>query len=277
VDGDGGTAITSNNNCGDEDTADELRTAIGDNRIGNYDGGVESTAMGEPWNDPVLTESFRSELKSVAEAADGLGTCQGYCYNNSDLNPNINTVELNGETYMVDRGNQSHGTTDDPQVTYYDGNVAFDGTIEGAGIMVVTGDVSWNGTNEFQGLIIVLGGLYDVVGGGQGGDPAGSLVILNLEGQGTDSPTFAGVDVDFTGGGNAEYNFSCEALWVAYSLTGYTYTLNEAGDKVADPNAPWAPNCNTSPPNIFLAGPPEMIIASWRENVGWRELEYGAD
>ncbi len=34
---------------------------------------------------------------------------------------------------------------------------------------------------------------------------------------------------------------------------------------------------SATPANPFQAGPEELIIASWRENIGWREEFFGAE
>jgi len=102
----------------------------------------------------------------------------------------------------------------------------------------------------------VLGGTFESIGGGTGGDHAGSVVLLNIH-AGAD---FGEVNADFTGGGTALYKFDCNAMWAAHAL------LNEAGQGM------WSPECDAGPENVFQAGPLEIVIASWRENIGWREI-----
>ena len=139
------------------------------------------------------------------------------------------------------------------------------GSVTGEGILVVNGNVRWNGTPGFKGLIVVLGGSFDVRGGGAGGIPqGGSIVFLNATNPVPDEDgqlTFGPTTVDFSGGGTADYVYDCDALWAAYDLL-------PAGQTV------WAPNCDraqSGPPNPFWAGPTELTIVSWRENIGWRE------
>jgi hypothetical protein len=242
VDGAGGPAITAGCPAGAED----IRDAIRDNRIGNYIGGISSASPGSPWDDVGETEQFRLNLLAAAQAAQGAGTCQTGCY----------LAPVTGNTY-VDNGNTDYGSVADPQITYIAGNVDFGGNISGAGILVVNGDLIWNGTPDFKGLIIVLGGDYIVDGGGTGGNHAGSVVILNALGAVGD--VFGEATFDHTGGGTAEYNFSCTALWSAWDL------LDPTGQEM------WAPECDAGPENPYQAGPEELVIASWRENVGWRD------
>jgi hypothetical protein len=244
VDGDGGPAITA----GCQSAADDIRDAIRDNRIGNYIGGIASASPGSPWDSVSDTEQFRLNLLAAAQLAQGAGTCQTGCY----------LAPVTGNT-VVDNGNTSYGSVADPQITYVAGNADFGGNITGAGILVVNGDLIWNGTPKFEGLIIVLGGDYIVDGGGTGGNHAGSVVILNA--LGAVGEEFGEATFDNTGGGTAEYNFDCTALWAAWDL------LNPSGQDM------WSPECDTGPANPYQAGPEELVIASWRENVGWRDID----
>jgi hypothetical protein len=244
VDGGGGPAITA----GCQDGADDIRDAIRDNRIGNYIGGIAAAAPGSPWDSVAEVEQFRLNLRSSALAAHAAGTCQTGCYLSGG----------DGVPY-VDNGNSDYGSVADPQITYVEGNADFGGNISGAGILVVNGNLAWNGTPDFQGLIIVLGGEFLIDGGGTGGNHAGSVVLINaLEAIGDE---FGEASFDNTGGGTAEYTFSCTALWAAHGL------LDESGQEL------WSPECDTAPQNPYEAGPDELIIASWRENVGWRDID----
>lgn len=130
--------------------------------------------------------------------------------------------------------------------------------------MFVEGNLSWNGTPDFKGLIVTLGGTFLIDGGGLGGNHAGSVVILNHE-AGTYNP-FGESNFGNIGGGNAEYNYNCAMLQLAnQTLLGGTVAAND-----------WGPECNDGPGNPYQAGPKEMIIASWRENIGWREEFFGS-
>jgi hypothetical protein len=241
--GNGEPAISA----GCQGVADEITDAIRSNRIGNYDGGVAVTDVGAPWNSVTSVEAFRQNLLASAVAAQSAGTCQTAC-----------TLGGVDGVPFVDNGNSDYGSVGDPQITYVQGNAEFGGGVSGAGILVVNGNLTWNGTPAFQGLILVLGGTFEVIGGGTGGDHGGSVVLLNALGAVGD--VFGESNADFTGGGDAMYQFNCSALWVAHGL------LDESGSGM------WSPECDVGPENVFQAGPEELVIASWRENIGWREI-----
>ena len=249
VDGNGEPAITA----GCQGAADAITGAIRTNRIGNYGGGIEATTPGSPWDSLTTVDAFRENLKAAAEAAQLAGTCQTACTLGGDPL---------GEPF-IDNGNSSYGSVGDEQVTYVEGNAEMGGGISGAGIFVVNGNLVWNGTPNFKGLILVLGGTFDVIGGGTGGDHGGSVVLLNTHD--TIGDSFGAVNADFTGGGTALYKFDCNALWAAHDL------LDAAGQEL------WSPECDVGPETVFQAGPPEIVIASWRENIGWRPAEYTAE
>ena len=248
VDGAGGPAITA----GCQGFADDIRAGIRDNRIGNYIGGIAATDPGSPWDDPDAVEAFRANIAASALAAQLALECPvgpGGCYHG---------------TGVTDNGNTTYGTVAAPQITYINGDASMGGNISGAGIMLVNGNLSWSGTPNFQGLLIVLGGTYTIGGGGHGGDQQGSVVILNAPG-GSPAADYGEINFDVTGGGTAEFAFNCGALWAAQSL------LDGEGQSM------WSPECDTGPQNPYEAGPDELIIASWRENVGWREEFFGSE
>ncbi len=244
VDGNGGPAITT----GCQSAANNVLNAIRNNRIGNYIGGIDTSTPGSPWDSPANVELFRQNLLASARAAQLAGTCQSTCYSPGPL---------------INNGNSAYGSVGDTQITYIEGNASFGGGISGAGILVVNGNLSWSGTPNFKGLILVLGGTFTIDGGGTGGDHAGSVVLLNALG-GT-STEFGPASFQNIGGGIAEYAFSCEALWSSHEL------LDDAGQGM------WSPQCDVGPQTPYQAGPDEMVIASWRENIGWREGFFGAD
>ena len=245
VDGGGGPAITG----GCDAMTEEIRDAVRDRRIGNYVGGIHTTAPGSPWDDPDSVESFRENVMQAAIEAQSAGTCMELCYYSGDYS---------------DNGNAQYGNSANPQITYIHGDASFGGNVSGAGILFVNGTLSWNGTPNFQGLIVTLGGMLSINGGGHGGDHGGSVVILNAPG-GQPAVQFGESGFENTGGGNALYRFDCGALWVAHGL------LDDQGQGL------WNPECETGPQNPFEAGVDELIIASWRENIGWREEFFGSE
>lgn len=242
VDGNGGPAITG----GCQEMAYDISDAIRDNRIGNYLGGVVATSPESPWDSAENVEAFRANVEATAMASQSAGTCMTFCYNPGD-------VFIEGEHLF--------GTDASPQVTYIHGNAEIGGQVAGVGVLVVNGTLSWHGQPNWRGLIVTLGGHMHVEGHGeQGGDPGGSLVILNAPGDGTLGP--AGFYNE--GGGEGHYSYNCQHLLTAQSLLD------------AEGQALWSPECAAAPGNPFEAGLDDVIIASWRENVGWREDFFGS-
>lgn len=247
VDGEGGPAITTGYDSDGEDSlAVAIEEAIRPNRIGNYDGGIAANEIGSPWESLDLIDEFRQLVAAAASATDTAYTNENAGEWPTDGNPEF--VGPNGE----------------PQITYFDGDVNFSGTPSGEGIMVIDGNLTAGGTPEFNGLLVVLGGSYNITGGGTGGGPAGSLVIVGAE---EGSVEFGNFNADLTGGGNALYAFNCENLRTAESL------LEAAGMG----EGLWAPECEEPPPaNLVDAEDTHYRILSWRENIGWREAnEFG--
>lgn len=241
---DGGPAITVGCPGGAETILDEIR----DNRISNYHGGIHGTGAGSPWDSYTSIENFRTDIMNLAMADS---TCTN-CYFPGDP---TTTTTING--------NAEFGTIDAPQITYFGGSADIGGSISGAGIIVVNGDLYMNGTPDYQGLIVVLGGDWIIDGGGQGGNPGqqsefgGSIVVIDVGEDGS----FGDISFDNTGGGNAVYRHDCATLMrmreELLSGTEYAYNL-------------WDPQCDPVE-DIFILGPERIIIASWRENIGWRD------
>lgn len=247
VDGDGGYAITG----GCDDMTDAIDDAVTDNRIGNYIGGLGTTGPGSPWDTPANVEYFRQEIMTAAQEAHATpGICQTGCYYPGD---------------HADNSNSAYGSVGDEQITYIHGDASFGGNISGAGIMFVNGNLSWAGTPNFQGLIVTLGGTFTITGGGHGGDHGGSVVILNQP----DDPLAMGAEFEPSGfenegGGEALYQYDCGALQSAQNL------LDDDGQGM------WSPECSDAG-SIWAESPTETIIASWRENIGWREEFFGSE
>lgn len=243
VDGNGGLAISA----GCDEVADEIRDSIRFNRIGNYIGGIGTSSPASPFDTPANTEAFRLNILAAAQAAQAAGACAADCYTDTPL--------------FVDSGHEQYGTAANPQLTYFTGDVEFGGSVGGNGILVVQGNLSWQGTPDFQGLIVVLGGLYNISGAGAGGNHAGTLIVLNAP---PGAAPFEATAFTSVGGGNADFKASCDELWMAREL------LDSYGQSL------YNPDCETDGPEIpYEAEPEELVIASWRENIGWREGYFG--
>lgn len=256
---------------GDDSTFIE---AVRDDRIGNYEGGIQDInpddGFGAPWDDPDAIRTF----------VDGIVGTLG-----TPALPNDFGVAYTGESSYSFNGSQKFGTrpervkkTDEinmstgvPQITYFDGDVSMGGNVSGAGILIVEGDLSWKGTPAFDGLILVLGGGADFSGGGDGGT-TGSLIIADLDG---DPPT---VDLEWgqntgSGGGNQTWTANCgllEKFLFGDNLLDPDSTVAIDGEDVSLADV-WNFNCECSE---IAFGDPELMITSWRENVGWRDDEF---
>ena len=175
------------------------------------------------------------------------------------------------------------GTSANPQLTFVDGNATMSGNVSGTGILVVTGDLRWNGTPEWNGLILTLGDEITLAGSGRGGLKTfgGSLVALNLRDPDdpscpADAHCFGPFEFDFRGGGRGEYNYNCHILQHLAVLTGLQPdppAFDATNQRYADQE--WTPSPNTWWPRCDIKAPgddevTEAIIASWRENLGWR-------
>ncbi|MBT8040495.1 MAG: hypothetical protein KJN78_09645 [Gammaproteobacteria bacterium] len=266
VDGDGGPAVTTGRDCPDSGLLDAILDDLNSSRLGNYDGGIHQSDPGQPWDDPNTTDRFREQIRVQAEAGLGGDLLIGPGY------PGYVEGGEHGGVF-TDLGNTEYGTYPGGEtITYIQGDLVMGGNISGAGIMMVEGNISWNGTPDYKGLIVTLGGTYTIDGGGVGGNHAGSVVVLNNNnetgcGATNSCSDFGAISWQNTGGGTAEYNWDCDALTAAFELVYPT-------DFDADPL--WGFDCERGPATLFET-PAELVIASWRENIGWREEFFAAE
>ncbi|MEZ5963544.1 MAG: hypothetical protein R3F56_06830 [Planctomycetota bacterium] len=100
--------------------------------------------------------------------------------------------------------------SNDPRITYRNGNLKLTGTSHGGGVLVVTGDLEVMGNFSFDGLIIVLGNISN---------GSGSALIRGAMLQG---PSAATVDLR----GNFDLQFSSTALDFASATTGLYVAFN---------------------------------------------------
>jgi len=309
VDGGDNPAITVPAEC-----REKLLDAIDDKRIANYSPDGVTGFVGElppPWTSPKTVDDFRKTLlvrmgatapPPGVDAADPEDTT---FYIDLDSQSALDTIEPNeglntedpeqllkvenpkyleyGTRFInpesgtfTQPGSATFGTAAKPQITYIAGDADMAGSVSGTGILVVEGNLKWNGTPNFDGLILVLGGGFEVYGGGQGGNFAGSLMVVNIWNEhdprikdtskgyykhlynkhdDTDPPAylaskFGNVAVAFTGGGRANYTYNCESL------------LDYSRDLSLDP---WSPACDSDDGGAVV-----LQIVSWRENIGWR-------
>lgn len=241
VDGQGGPAITT----GSEECRDAVINATQEEKLGNYVGGVaaienEDDTLGWPWDSENDVDEFVEFLLTLAggESLPGMRTE----FRDGSWEPKGNDI--------VDLGGPG-----DPKLTFVDGDAEFRGNDTGEGILVVTGGLEWRGTPQFTGLILVLGGDFTVKGGGSGGDFGGSLIVLN-------QASWGDVALDFRGGGTANYIYDCEKLQ-EFSKAIYQTDTPTVGSE-------WYPLCGGDPGQ---AGLTEAATVSWRENIGWRNID----
>ncbi|MFO7905387.1 MAG: PilX N-terminal domain-containing pilus assembly protein [Pirellulaceae bacterium] len=246
-----------------EDQSQTFIGAVGEDRIGNYDGGIQDVperGFGEPWDSP-------SDIRAFVDGIEGsLGTHE---------TPNEFGVSYVGDESYSFNGGDSFGvrpdqdnrtgeldfSTGDPQITYFDGDVSMGGNVSGAGILIVEGELDWTGTPAFDGLIVVLGGRADFTGGG-GGGANGSLILTDLDAAEPELEFIWGQNSG-SGGGNQSWTANCAYLEVVRELID-DQTVRDL----------WQFECNCSE---IAFGDSELMITSWRENVGWRDDDFFVD
>lgn len=235
VDGKGGAAISASTTG----NADIIFDAVEEvDRVSNYRGGIIQSDYESPWNDPADLADF---INAISDFMETEGNVDGHC----------------GLMNLVDGDFTVRGNTAFDGLTYVRGDLDMRGNPSGGGVVIVEGDVEWRGTAEFTGLVIGLGGSFSMRGGGRG-DTSGSMFFTNLDLD--SSPTsFGSTNLDFSGGGNHTISFDCEAYEDALTCL----------DKIAGPDVVSPPDCSAEQSGTLLGR--RLAVASWRENLGWRE------
>lgn len=257
--------------------ADLFESAVGDDRIGNYSGGIQpvdkDSGFGDPWDDPVQIRSFiESILPTLGKASKpDSDKSIGAKY---DCTADASICDFSGssdKTAFGTKGDEKKDVLDlstvVPQITYFNGDASMGGNVSGAGIMIVEGNLSWQGTPQFDGLIVVLGGKADFRGGG-GGGANGSLIISDVNSSDDD-----GIDLRWgpekdspgAGGGKQSWKANCSLLELVAGL------LPEGEGDEEGARDMWQFQCDC--PEITF-GDSELMITSWRENIGWRDDEF---
>lgn len=101
-------------------------------------------------------------------------------------------------------GNDTFGSIGAPQVTYFTGDLAINGTMSGAGILIVDGAFRITGDADFAGLIIVRG----------------ETEITTFAGNATLLGALWTTAVDLNVSGSASITYSSEALALANGIVG---------------------------------------------------------
>lgn len=207
----------------------------------------------------------------------------------------LRQIALEDGTFSA--GGHSGGFDWPDQVRFVDGDLASAGGNFGSGILVVTGDIELRGNFTFEGMIIGMGEVLGLRGaGGEEHGVNGSVVAAPIDFS-TDPPRVGQINLSFhepgnnpgAGGGGVSYAFDCDKLKAAEQLlTGRLVNGNPLLDGDDEPvfdeegnqlfeQVPatdfWRANCDGGLENIFLSGPAELQLVSWRENLGWREQE----
>lgn len=108
------------------------------------------------------------------------------------------------------------GTTDDPVLSYVDGDCTLDG---GAGLLIVTGKLTMRGNPRFDGVILVLGkGEVERSGGGTG-YLHGAMMIAKFDPKGNGD--FLAPKFETDGAGASEFRYDSRAIEAARTLSGH--------------------------------------------------------
>ena len=169
VDGAGGPAITTST----LGNASRIAASIGDDRIGNYDGGVSVSAYPPPFNSAENLAKFALLIKAYMDYR-GIGDT------NTDVSVQCPGSAPFPRTMRFVDGDLPIGNGSVQGITYVTGNFSAGGNASGQGLLIVEGEVDTNGTPDFDGMIIGLGGLFDMAGGGRG-RTNGMIFATNLD------------------------------------------------------------------------------------------------
>jgi|GEM_PF-3623270 len=178
VDGVGGPAITSSTLA----NAEEITRQIGEERLGNYSGGVSRSEFGPPFNSAWKMARFALEIRAFLEYNGYVGghtVADGDACDLDELEAEEPELDLPRMGYFPGNFQAQGGTTFDG-ITYVGGNFSMGGNPRGNGILIVEGRVGWRGTAEAQGVVIGLGGRFEMDGGGQG-DTNGMIYIADVD------------------------------------------------------------------------------------------------
>ena len=236
VDGNGGAAVSASTTGNADIIFDSVE---GVDRLSNYRGGIIQSDYESPWNNPAELGAFINTIKAYMQSQ---GNVNGFC----------------GPIRLVNGNFRVQGNTAFDGLTYVTGNLDMRGTPRGSGVVIVEGEVEWRGTAEFEGLVIGLGGGFSMSGGGRG-NTVGSIFLTDLD---LDSPTsFGSTNLNFSGGGNHTITYDCE------NYAGALSCLDQiVGGGVVSP-----PDCSAEQSGTLLGR--RLAVASWRENLGWREAD----
>ena len=110
----------------------------------------------------------------------------------------------------------------DGVLTFIDNNfVLGPGNPTGQGTLIVTGDLTLDGNFNWNGVIMVLGTGRVFRSGGGNGNIFGAIFVANFTNPGAPTDVFGAPTFDTSGGGNANIQYSSNAVDMAKSVGGH--------------------------------------------------------
>ena len=259
---------------------DAIRDSVNRNRVNQYQpnppGIVQSDYHG-PWDTPQDLAALMNELKRslMACGPGGDGFIDGAnCHipNGSgapcepgNLAGCLSPVPFDRDRCFYYGSNQTRSGTGSglgagpPTVFglhFVDGAVDLGGQSSNHGLIISTGQFSMSGNANLTGKALALGGTFRLYGGGNEAT-SGGIFLANLDLNTNPTPAYGPANLDLSGGGNHQISFQCETSNQALAL------LSVCGVRTPPPPAA----CTAEGPG----GGTRDVIASWRENFGWRE------
>lgn len=204
VDGAGGPAISTTTQA----NAETITTAIGEDRISNYDGGIANSTYDLPFSTAWQLARFALEVRAfiefhqqkLAAPSPWPSVCREISASEWTSNDTGGFEEVLGtyrpEMNLVD-GDFSWGSSTRNGIYYVTGELTMAGNSGGNGLVIVEGPLVWNGTPDYKGVIIALGGSFAISGAGQG-ETEGSVFIANLDIAGVMQGAYDGLRTDWT-------------------------------------------------------------------------------
>ncbi len=126
------------------------------------------------------------------------------------------TAQMANRVYTSATFPGSVGTTNNPVISYVDGNATLTG---GAGLLIVTGKLTMHGNPSFDGIVLVLGtGEVERSGGGNG-NFGGAMMVAKFDINGTGG--FQAPKFQTNGGGNSDFQYDSRAVEAARTLSGH--------------------------------------------------------
>ena len=279
--GTGGVAISAST----IENRDIIRESVHKNRVNQYrpnPPGIVENDYRSPWNNPKDLAKIMNELRNnlIACGPGGVGFVDGgSCYVPDDPADACEPSDFEGclvppFSFDLDyclyyngdvsrNGNGSGLGVETPasfKLHFVDGNLDLGGGSDNYGLIISTGTLRMSGNANLTGKAIALGGLFQLYGGG-GEESNGGIFLTNLnldaDFDADPPPDFGASTLDLSGGGDHQVYYDCGEVNKALALF--------ARCGVAD--APPLANCT----NGAAGGGTRDVIASWRENFGWRE------